>query len=129
MLDVVWKYMRRLNVPERIKTFVWLMKHDIVMKRLGMYSVADNAVNLKGGAQRSLVDIFRKPSRGGWVRLNLDGACSNEVIYCGGLIRGSDVEWLHGFSEFIGASFQVNRLTGARTRQELMIEAELGLSD
>ncbi|MCI27961.1 hypothetical protein A2U01_0049161, partial [Trifolium medium] len=80
MLDVVWKYMWRLKVPERIKTFVWLMKHDIVMKRLHMYSVTDKAMNLKGGAQRSLVDSFWKPPRERWVRLNSDGACSNEGI-------------------------------------------------
>ncbi|PNX61696.1 hypothetical protein L195_g060786, partial [Trifolium pratense] len=31
--------------------------------------------------------------------------------------------------ELLDIQVQVNRLTGARTRQELMIEVELGLSD
>jgi ribonuclease HI len=34
--------------------------------------------------------------------LNIDGACRDGVIGCGGVIRGSDREWLNGFSKLIG---------------------------
>ncbi|PNX98623.1 hypothetical protein L195_g021874 [Trifolium pratense] len=96
-----------------------------------MYSVADKAMNLKGGAQaaqRSLVDIYWKPPKGGWVRLNSDGACSNEVIDCGGVIRGSDEEWSRGFSKFIGASSKAKIIaisSGWRTETSGRIEAKL----
>jgi hypothetical protein len=37
------------------------------------------------------------------VRLNTDGSSKdNAKAGCGGLIRGSDGEWLGGFSKFIG---------------------------
>jgi hypothetical protein len=37
-----------------------------------------------------------------WVRLNTDGSSKdNAKAGCGGLIRGSDGEWLGGFSKFI----------------------------
>jgi ribonuclease HI len=34
--------------------------------------------------------------------LNIDGACRDGVIGCGGVIRGSDGEWINGFSKLIG---------------------------
>jgi hypothetical protein len=34
--------------------------------------------------------------------LNIDGACKDGVIGCGGVIRGNMSEWLHGFSKIIG---------------------------
>jgi ribonuclease HI len=34
--------------------------------------------------------------------LNIDGACRDGVIGCGGVIRGSAGEWIHGFSKIIG---------------------------
>jgi ribonuclease HI len=34
--------------------------------------------------------------------LNIDGAWKDGVIGCGGVIRGSEGEWIYGFNKFIG---------------------------
>ncbi|MCI24501.1 ribonuclease H protein, partial [Trifolium medium] len=45
-----------------------------------------------------------KPPPDGWVKVNTDGACKEgRIAGCGGLIRGSDGEWLGGFAKFLGA--------------------------
>jgi ribonuclease HI len=39
----------------------------------------------------------------GWVKLNSDGACRKDGRSgCGGVIRGSDGEWLGGFAKYVG---------------------------
>lgn len=39
----------------------------------------------------------------GWVKINTDGGCKDgSIAGCGGLIRGSEGEWLAGFSKFLG---------------------------
>jgi hypothetical protein len=46
--------------------------------------------------------IRSHPPKENWVRLNNDGSSKDSVkAGCGGLIRGSDSEWLYGFSKFI----------------------------
>ncbi|KAL5752310.1 hypothetical protein ACOSP7_022495 [Xanthoceras sorbifolium] len=49
--------------------------------------------------ERCLVSSWRPP-REGWVKINVDGGMCSELglIYAGGLIRGSDCNWLGGFS-------------------------------
>ncbi|MCI08269.1 putative non-LTR retroelement reverse transcriptase [Trifolium medium] len=54
-------------------------------------------------SQRGLVLIGWKPPPNGWVKLNSDGSCKdNGIAGCGGIIRGSDGEWLGGFAKCIG---------------------------
>ena len=50
-----------------------------------------------------MILIGRKAPIEGWVKLNTDGSCrENGRAGCGGIIRGSDGEWLGGFSKSIG---------------------------
>jgi len=45
----------------------------------------------------------------GWVRLNTDGSCKDGGhIDCGGIIRGSNGEWIGGFSEYIRVCSKVS---------------------
>lgn len=44
---------------------------------------------------------FEFPKRG-WIRINVDGACRNDIIGCGGVVRGDVGEWILRFSTFIG---------------------------
>jgi ribonuclease HI len=46
----------------------------------------------------SIFEINENP----WVCLNIDGTCKDGIIGCGGVIRGNEGEWLHGFSKLIG---------------------------
>jgi ribonuclease HI len=67
------------------------------------YYLADKAIKRKKRVQRSEVMISWKAPPMEWVRLNRDGSCGyNDVLGCGGVLRGSDGEWLGGFSKFIG---------------------------
>jgi ribonuclease HI len=67
------------------------------------YYLADKAIKRKKRVQRSEVMISSKAPPMEWVRLNIDGSCGyNDVLGCGGVLRGSDGEWLGGFSKFIG---------------------------
>jgi len=44
-----------------------------------------------------------KPPDNGWVRLNTDGSCKEGAVAgCGGVLRGSDGEWLGGFPRSLG---------------------------
>ncbi|MCI01199.1 non-LTR retroelement reverse transcriptase-like, partial [Trifolium medium] len=46
---------------------------------------------------------WKPPPRVGWIRLNTDGSCREDGhIGCGGIIRGSDGEWISGFAKFVG---------------------------
>jgi ribonuclease HI len=43
------------------------------------------------------------PPREGYIKLNTDGACkSGQLAGCGGVIRGSQGEWIHGFAKNVG---------------------------
>ena len=40
----------------------------------------------------------------GWVKINTDGPCKDgSIVGCGGLIRGSEGEWLAGSPNFWGS--------------------------
>ncbi|KAI5438050.1 hypothetical protein KIW84_023967 [Lathyrus oleraceus] len=67
----------------------------------GRFSISDKSMNIGGLIQEHRVNVGWKPPKEGWVCLNVDGACQNGVIGCGGVIRGSDEEWLGDFSNFI----------------------------
>jgi len=44
-----------------------------------------------------------KPPPTDWVKVYMNSPCKEkERIGCGGVIRGSDVEWLGGFAKYIG---------------------------
>jgi hypothetical protein len=50
-----------------------------------------------------MVFLKRTPPREGLEKLNTDRFCQDGGrIGCGGVIRGSDEEWLGGFAKFIG---------------------------
>ena len=47
-----------------------------------------------------MIDFIRwKPPPFNWAKLNTDGKCKGgNIAGCGGIIRGSDGEWIGGFS-------------------------------
>jgi ribonuclease HI len=58
----------------------------------------------KAAVQKTEVLISWKPPPVGWVRLNTDGSCKEgNRAGCGGLVRGSEGEWLGGFPKFVGS--------------------------
>src|SRR4051812_3583963 len=53
--------------------------------------------------ERSMeIQVHFKFPKKGWVCINVDGACKNGVIGCGGIICGDVGEWISGFAKFIG---------------------------
>jgi hypothetical protein len=66
------------------------------------YGLTDRVMNVDSQSQHSIMHIGWTPPSLGWVCWNVDGACRDGVIGCGGVIRGSVREWIHGFSKFIG---------------------------
>jgi hypothetical protein len=63
--------------------------------------LADSIMQDGNQVQQTIQVCWKAPSVGR-VCLNIDGACRDGVIGCGGVIRGSDGEWLKGFSKLIG---------------------------
>jgi ribonuclease HI len=58
----------------------------------------------KAIVQKTEVIISWKPLPEVWVRLNTNGSCKEgNRVWCGGLVRGSEGEWLGGFSKFAGS--------------------------
>jgi hypothetical protein len=58
----------------------------------------------KAVVQKTEVLISCKLPLQGWVRLNTNGSCKEgNRVWCGGLVRGSEGEWLGGFSKFVGS--------------------------
>jgi ribonuclease HI len=75
---------------------------EVVRQRISSYGLADRIMDKVYHGQQAIVQVGWTPPDAGWVCLNVDGACRNDVIGCGGVIRGSDGEWIRGFSKFIG---------------------------
>lgn len=50
--------------------------------------MADKIIQPTPKRKQVIVQVDWKPPNDGWVSLNIDGACKNGVIGCGGLIRG-----------------------------------------
>lgn len=67
------------------------------------YHLANKANRVIVEAHQSLVLICWKSPSFGWVKVNMDGSCKEGgCIWSSEVIRGSDGEWLRGFSKFIG---------------------------
>jgi ribonuclease HI len=76
--------------------------HEVVRQRIASYMLADKALRVEKPQQQIIVQVGWTPPDVGWVCLNVDGSCKDGVIGCGGVIRGNEGEWLHGFSKLIG---------------------------
>jgi ribonuclease HI len=75
---------------------------SVVMSNMKNYSLSVNAITTQAEHQRIVVSVRWSPPPRGWVRLNTNGSCRDcGHIGCGGIIRGSDGEWLGGFSKYI----------------------------
>jgi ribonuclease HI len=75
---------------------------EFVRQRLKCYSSADRVMQDVVHQQKTIIHVGWNPPLQGWVCLNVDGASRNGVIGCGGVVRGSVGEWIHGFSKIIG---------------------------
>lgn len=73
-----------------------------VLKLSEDYYQARTANQITSNSQ-CVIDFIRWRSPVNWVKLNRDGACKGgNIASCGGIIRGSDGEWIGGFTKFIG---------------------------
>ncbi|GAU10041.1 hypothetical protein TSUD_416290, partial [Trifolium subterraneum] len=76
---------------------------NYIYKSVEEYYNAKQTSNMIDGRECMLVDIRWKPPSGNFVRLNTDGASKdNNKAGCGGIIRGSQGEWLGGFAKGVG---------------------------
>lgn len=66
------------------------------------YALAEKIMQKHNTGKQEIMQVSWKHPRNGWVCLNIDGACKNGVIGCEGVIRGSEGEWLYGFSKVLG---------------------------
>jgi hypothetical protein len=88
---------------EKHEDFMRPMKQtEFVRQKLHCYTLADKAMQPGKPTRQTIIHVSWKPPSVGWVCLNIDGACRDGVIGCGGVIRGSEGEWLIGFSKLIG---------------------------
>ncbi|PNX81975.1 ribonuclease H, partial [Trifolium pratense] len=76
----------------------------VVLRSLKNYTMAMNATTTTQNVYRPCVVLVRwKPPLVGWVLLDADESCREDGhIGFGGIIRGSDGEWLGGSSKYIG---------------------------
>ena len=74
-----------------------------VLKLSEDYYQARMAIQITSNRQRAIDFIRWRPPQVNWVKLNTDGPCKGgNIAGCGGIIRGSDGEWIGGFAKFIG---------------------------
>ncbi|XP_058727465.1 uncharacterized protein LOC131598912 [Vicia villosa] len=76
-------------------------QEEAVRQFLDVMPVDDNIIHPKERDLQISIQVSGKAPKDSWVCLNVDGACRNRIISCGGAIRGSEGEWLSGFSKFI----------------------------
>ncbi|CAJ2662636.1 unnamed protein product [Trifolium pratense] len=80
---------------------IYAMQH--VYRRVNDYYQANKTNRLMRIKNDMLVYISWKPPCGSYVKLNTDGACKDQNRGgCGGIIRGSQGEWLGGFARGLG---------------------------
>ncbi|CAJ2645452.1 unnamed protein product [Trifolium pratense] len=80
-----------------------LRPHSYIFQRTKEYLDVEKASRLVFDKVKEVVQIQWKPPSSGWIKLNTDGSCSNDgIIGCGGVLRGSEGEWLGGYAKFIG---------------------------
>ncbi|GAU10733.1 hypothetical protein TSUD_425170, partial [Trifolium subterraneum] len=71
--------------------------------RVSEYLEADSVSKVVASKPKEVIQIGWQPPPSGWIRLNTDGSCDeNGRIGCGGILRGSEGEWLGGYAKFIG---------------------------
>jgi len=76
---------------------------NIIMSYVNDYHNAIAKSVIVTAQPRHLEEVGWKEPPIGWVKINTDGACKDgSIAGCGGLIRGSEGEWLAGFSKFLG---------------------------
>jgi hypothetical protein len=84
-----------------------------ILQNVRQYHMAENSLRIVENQRKSIVQVKWLPPLNGLVKLNRDGSCQDDGrIGCGGVIRGSDGEWLGGFANFLGYG---NAYLGSRT--------------
>ncbi|GAU31911.1 hypothetical protein TSUD_270960 [Trifolium subterraneum] len=67
------------------------------------YRKAMSNSELALGRTRAISMIRWSPPKANFVKLNTDGACKEHIIAgCGGIVRGSEGEWIGGFAKCVG---------------------------
>ncbi|MCI17069.1 ribonuclease H protein, partial [Trifolium medium] len=78
----------------------WLLVYKLVHN----YKEVKQASDISTVTTRTEALIRWQPPQENWVRLNTDGSSKDSLtVGCGGLICGSDGQWLGGFSKFVGS--------------------------
>jgi hypothetical protein len=75
---------------------------EVIRQRINSYKLVDRVLQHGIQHQQTMVQIGWTPPMSGWVCVNIDGACRDGIIGCGGVIRGSVGERINGFSKSIG---------------------------
>ncbi|PNX94270.1 ribonuclease H [Trifolium pratense] len=92
--QLMWKKTWQLNVTEQVVPLE--ERNTFFMENLEQWIYS----NLSKGAKGRTVG---SPPCGNFVKLNTDGACKDQGrAGCGGIIRGSQGEWLGGFARGLG---------------------------
>ncbi|MCH79377.1 putative non-LTR retroelement reverse transcriptase [Trifolium medium] len=74
-----------------------------VMRSNHDYLISERANNYVFERNKMLHEVYWQPPAEGRMKLNTDGACKDgRNAGCGGILRGSDGQWLGGFAKSIG---------------------------
>ncbi|KAK7244944.1 hypothetical protein RIF29_39773 [Crotalaria pallida] len=75
-----------------------------ILLKVQNYKAARNKPPLPGQVPRNQ-NMWYPPAQG-WIRINSDGACRGDSheIGCGGVLRGSNGQWIRGYSKYLGVS-------------------------
>ncbi|KAK2394949.1 hypothetical protein QL285_056723 [Trifolium repens] len=98
---ILWMWRNKENHDEHFVRPVYTVQH--VSKRVDEYYHASRVNDVMESRESMLMHIGWKPPTGSFVKLNTDGALKdNGSAGCGGLIRGSEGEWIGGFAKSVG---------------------------
>jgi ribonuclease HI len=76
---------------------------NVAMQKALEYDIAVQLNNKILNQSSTMTHIGWQPPKEGFIKLNTDGAVgSTQVAGCGGVIRGSEGEWIRGFAKSVG---------------------------
>lgn len=90
------------NKEKHEERFLRPARQDVAIRRmLEHVSVDEEVIQVNNRKQQVSIQVGWQSPKEGWVCLNMDGGCRNGVIGCGGVIKGSEGEWLTVFSKLV----------------------------
>lgn len=97
----LWTWRNKELHDEAFSRPIYPAQH--VLQVVKNYASAVKVNRVVNASRHETILIGGKPPENGWVRLNTDGSCKEGAAAgCGGVLRGSDGEWLGGFARSVG---------------------------